>query len=50
MILQTIAEIKVEPQWLDKVFSTGRHIELNGGVNTNHCRIWSLNNPQLNIQ
>lgn len=49
--LQTIAEIQVNPQWLDNVFWTDEaHFELNGGVNTHNCRIWSINNPQVNIQ
>jgi hypothetical protein len=41
----------VNPQWLDNVFWTDEaHFQLNGGVNTHNCRIWSLNNPHSVIQ
>lgn len=49
--LLTIAQIQANPQWLDNVFWTDEaHFQLNGGVNTHNCRIWSSNNRHLVIQ
>lgn len=49
--LRVLAQIEIEPEWLSRILWTDEaHFTLNGGVNTQNCRIWSAENPQEIVQ
>lgn len=49
--LHVLAQMEIEPEWLSRILWTDEaHFSVNGGINTQNCRIWSTENPHEIVQ